>query len=333
MTKAKRLFLIFFMFVPLFLFAKKIELIVDWPVSEKEGLGGSISQALSAKGDTLVVTDFSIYRQFLHKDSKEKFKLNPEIKKVVFWNLPQKFKKIKIERLPQQKLILFMWEPPTVQKKLYKKQIQKHFAKIYTWDDDLVDNVRFFKFYYPVLRPVVSNVPAFEDKKLCTMIFSYKHSRHPQQLYTAREEMIQFFEKKDDKDFEFYGWGWEKTGYRSYRGAVPDKLAVLKNYRFCVCYENIQGKRGYVTEKIFDAFAGGCVPIYWGASNIEEYVPADCFIDRRKFKSNEELYAFLKQMTKNEYEGYLKRITKWLGSEEAKRFSVDNFVKIFAGAI
>ena len=36
---------------------------------------------------------------------------------------------------------------------------------------------------------------------------------------------------------------------------------------------------GYVTEKIFDAFKAGCVPVYWGAENITKYVPAECFID------------------------------------------------------
>ncbi len=333
MDCTRRLFLIFFTFLPLILFGKKVELIADWPISEKEGLGGAINQRLNAKGDMLVVSDFSSYRSFLHKESKEKFTFNPEIKQLVFWNMPQKLKKLKIERLPKEKLILFMWEPPTVQRRLYTKKMQDLFSKIYTWDDDLVDNVRFFKFYYPVLQKMAADLPVFEKKKLCTMVFSNKTSRHPQQLYTAREEMIQFFEKKGGQDFEFYGWGWEKAGYQSYRGTAANKIDVLKNFRFCICYENMQGSKGYITEKIFDAFAAGNVPIYWGASNIEEYVPPDCYIDRRKFKDNEELYLFLKKMTKNDYEGYLKRIKAWLGSESAQRFSVENFAKIFAEAI
>ena len=291
-----------------------------------------INQVLHTKGDALVVSDFSIYHPFLYKDSKEKFTFNPEIKRLVFWNMPRHLKKLKIGRLPKEKLILFLWEPPTVQKRLYTRKMHALFSKIYTWDDDLVDNVRFFKFYYPVLQKMSADIPAFEKKKLCTMVFSNKKSPHPQELYTAREELIQFFEKTNSPDFEFYGWGWEKTGYKSYRGTVANKIEVLKNFRFCICYENMQGKKGYVTEKIFDAFAAGCVPVYWGASNIEKYVPADCFIDRRKFKDNEELYLFLKKMTKNEYEAYLNRIRAWLGTESAQHFSEENFAKIFAEA-
>jgi alpha(1,3/1,4) fucosyltransferase len=49
------------------------------------------------------------------------------------------------------------------------------------------------------------------------------------------------------------------------------------------------------------------VPVYWGAPNVENYIPSDCFIDRRKFESNEALLAFLQKMTKEEWEGYLER--------------------------
>ncbi len=42
-----------------------------------------------------------------------------------------------------------------------------------------------------------------------------------------------------------------------------DKLRYLEHYRFNLCPENSQAK-GYVTEKLFEAIASGCVPIYCG---------------------------------------------------------------------
>lgn len=42
-----------------------------------------------------------------------------------------------------------------------------------------------------------------------------------------------------------------------------DKLTYLQNYRFNLCPENSSAP-GYVTEKIFEAIAAGCVPIYCG---------------------------------------------------------------------
>lgn len=46
-----------------------------------------------------------------------------------------------------------------------------------------------------------------------------------------------------------------------------DKLRYLLNYRFNLCPENSSAK-GYVTEKIFEAIASGCVPIYTGNEGI-----------------------------------------------------------------
>lgn len=44
-----------------------------------------------------------------------------------------------------------------------------------------------------------------------------------------------------------------------------DKKKYLRGFRFNVCPEN-SVTLGYVTEKLFEAFMSGCIPIYWGAS-------------------------------------------------------------------
>jgi len=41
------------------------------------------------------------------------------------------------------------------------------------------------------------------------------------------------------------------------------KASVLGDYKFCLCPENGLHP-GYVTEKLFDAYAAGCVPLYYG---------------------------------------------------------------------
>ncbi|MCL1721757.1 glycosyltransferase family 10, partial [Vibrio parahaemolyticus] len=53
--------------------------------------------------------------------------------------------------------------------------------------------------------------------------------------------------------------------YKSYKGSVESKTHTLKNYKFCICFENAQMIEGYITEKIFDCFFSATVPIYWGA--------------------------------------------------------------------
>lgn len=48
-----------------------------------------------------------------------------------------------------------------------------------------------------------------------------------------------------------------------------DKVAYLKQFYFNICPEN-SDSYGYVTEKIFEAIASGCIPIYWGSYNNPE---------------------------------------------------------------
>ncbi len=257
-----------------------------------------------------------------------------DISAIIFWNINRNFyKHHELWRLPKEKLILFMWEPPTVLPNMYSPEVTRCFSKIYTWDDDLVDNQTYFKFYYPVLLPMLAKLPSFEEKKLCTLVCSNLSSSHPNELYQEREKAISYFEHVNETGFEFYGRGWNETGHCSYRGAIENKIETIKHYRFSICYENIHQIKGYITEKIFDCFAAGNVPIYWGASNIDQYIPSNCFIDRRKFESLSDLHTFIKKMSKEEYNGYLTRIQQFLKSESAQLFSQQHFLKIFCESI
>lgn len=47
------------------------------------------------------------------------------------------------------------------------------------------------------------------------------------------------------------------------------KCAYLENFKFSICPEN-SNRTGYVTEKLFEAFKSGTVPIYWGSDNHPE---------------------------------------------------------------
>lgn len=72
------------------------------------------------------------------------------------------------------------------------------------------------------------------------------------------------------------------------------------------------GLNGWISEKLFDVFAAGRVPVYWGASNVNDYLPKDTFVDYRKFGHPEELHSFLSAMTESEYNEYLEAIEEYL---------------------
>lgn len=305
------------------------------------------TQFLHAHGyeGKVVMVDFKEYapllkkeKGFFHKIARKldftKIKLADDVDKIVFFNVtPSMARKYDLSKLPKEKMVLFMWEPKTVLRRMYLPRIRECFSKVYTLDDSLVDGKTHFKFYYPVMGPMLQDVVPFKEKKLCTLVASNLKSSYVNELYTARKEAIRFFEQTGEESFEFYGRGWNAAEYPSYRGTIGDKIQTIKNYRFNICYENTQGTPGYVTEKIFDCFMAGTVPVYWGAPNIEAYVPKGCFIDRRDFGSMTELHTFLKGMSEEEYHGYLDRIREFLTTDAVKKFTLDQLSEDFYQAI
>lgn len=288
---------------PIYLLAQ-IGLFIDWQSGKPPA---NFARAFEARGHTL---------SSWHPG-------DPCPEQRIFWNLGPQLKGYDFSRFAKETLTLFLWEPPTVQPEGY--ELHKYFGKVFTWDDDLVDGKHFFKFHYPVLKPRIDSIVSFEKKKFCTLIASRLSSKYPKQLYSEREKIIRFFEDKPG-EFDLYGRNWEKRKFKNYKGAIGDKIAVLKEYKYCICYENTRDIKGYITEKIFDCFEAGVIPIYLGASNVEHYIPPTCFIDRRLFKTDADLYKFLKTITPEQYAAYLAAAEKFLNSPQAQAFSEQSFV-------
>lgn len=234
---------------------------------------------------------------------------------------------LRIKKKKAVDLILFMQEPRFVMPENYDESVLECFDAVFTFDDGMVDNKKYFKYLVSEPAGVVNPyAQSFGDKKLLTLIDSNKSSSVPGELYSKRKEAIEYFENNHGEDFEFYGHGWAGRGYKSYRGSVKGKLEAMSQYKFCICYENGE-MEGWVSEKIFDCFFSGCVPIYLGAPNITKYIPADTFIDMRSFKDYEELYAHISAMSEEEYEAYLEHAKAFLESDGFKIFSHEHFVE------
>ncbi|MDD3008365.1 MAG: glycosyltransferase family 10 [Arcobacter sp.] len=248
-----------------------------------------------------------------------------------------------------QKSYLLIFESELIRPDNWNLKNHKYFNKIFTWKDDIIDNKKYFKFNFAQEIPKTINKEVSKKEKLCTLIAGNKKVNHPFELYSKRIEAIRWFEKNHPNDFDFYGIGWDefrsenkyvnillrksklskmfKPSFSSYKGKVDSKKEVLEKYKFAICYENARDISGYITEKIFDCFFAGCVPIYWGANNIKEHIPKDCFIDKRKFDSYEELYKYIKNISDEEYIKYLDNIEIFLNSEKAYKFSSECFAK------
>jgi hypothetical protein len=84
------------------------------------------------------------------------------------------------------------------------------------------------------------------------------------------------------------------------------KLETIGRYHFCLALENSIAP-DYVTEKMFDPFAAGTVPVYLGAPNAADFVPDGSYVDAASFRTPAELAAYLRHLieTPQDYETYL----------------------------
>ena len=230
--------------------------------------------------------------------------------------------------LLNKKIIYIQFEPPVVMS-IHSTKNMKKLAQIFdvvlTWNDDLVDNIKFFKFYFPVPKNELINSIPYKSKKLLVNISGFKISTYPNELYSKRIEAIKYFEENAKDQFDLFGIGWDKSFFPSYRGKIENKLEILKKYKFSVCYENMNNINGLISEKIFDCFFARCIPIFWGAENISDYIPSDCYIDKRKFTTYESLYLYILQMTEEQYNSRLQSIDMYLKSEYFMQFKSQCF--------
>ena len=224
------------------------------------------------------------------------------------------------------KMIYFAWEPPVVSKEHSAEQLIEFlniFDCVMTWNDDLVDDDTFYKINFPQWFEVDSEkyqTIDFSNKKLLTNISMDKSSTHKDELYSARKIVIDFFEKNFSEDFDFYGMRWDKETFKNYKGMCNDKLEVYSQYKYTICFENMKSSNGYITEKLFDCFKAGIVPIYMGAPNVSSYIPENCIIKYDCFNSVSEMYHYISQINETEYEEIRSNISNFLASEKIEVF-------------
>jgi alpha(1,3/1,4) fucosyltransferase len=239
----------------------------------------------------------------------------------------------------KDKLVFFIWEAKVTGPLNFSPEILNRFNRVMTWNDDQLKDPKFIQYCMPMEeREILPKAIPWKEKKLLMNMSMNKFSREKGEMYSARERAVAYFDKHYPNDFDLYGYRWGKPitrlqfmfpslikHYSTYRGSNEDKIGTLSKYKFNICYENVVDVNGWITEKIFNSFQARMVPIYWGAPNITEYVDADTFIDRRKFKDEAELAQFITNMTEEEYNKYLLAQERYVKSDKYRQFTNDVF--------
>ena len=260
------------------------------------------------------------------------------------------------ETRPDIKQCCLLIEPKVVRPNSYRQEMLKKFDLVLTWDDVLLSqlsNARKIRFAVELCQANIAGCAAKihqrRPKHAC-MIYSNQKSSRFGELYSARFSLLQASYTEGNSPIDLYGRGWESRAYstrlmrklatlngfkklmslgytppQAWCGKVAEKKDVLEQYNFCVAYENAFNQEGYVSEKILDSMLSLTIPIYFGSKNIADYIPEDCFIDRRNFNCDAKLLNEIATMGELKIKGYRKAMVEFLSSPEAQVYSNESF--------
>lgn len=256
---------------------------------------------------------------------------------------------------------------PSIYRKI--TDVQDNFRRIFTWSDSdsllhfTKKPLRCQHFHWPQsFDQVHEHIWSRRERKFLVMINSNKLPRvYRHELYTERMRAVAYFGRHEEIDL--YGVGWDEPSWRLgrtripytfrriyrygltqwqkikpdsllqaarrvYRGKAESKSDTLGNYTFAICFEN-SILEGWITEKIFDCFFAGTIPVYLGAPDIEDYIPQDCFIDMRKFPDYASLHKYLKSLTLAEIDGFRLRAREFLASSQFEPFTKRAYANLY----
>jgi hypothetical protein len=262
---------------------------------------------------------------------------------VIFSDVPRDISVLK--DYPQSAIkICLLYESEIIKPWNWYKKNHDMFDLIFTWNDDYIDDKKYFKFNFSCDEELIRNSTGEAHKKYDLIMLCGNHKlKHPNSLYHLRRNVIDWYEKENGNlKFSFWGQGWDKEvlgvcnhytkriasifpflarRYKNYGGYAPDKISILRNSRFAYSIENAKNYNGYVTEKIFDCFWARTIPIYSGPPNIGHLIPKDCYIDAGEFESVASLDKYLYEMNAADYQKRIQNIEQFIQGPQMMLFS------------
>ena len=143
----------------------------------------------------------------------------------------------------------------------------------------------------PIPLSLCTNPPKGQRDRFCAFVVS--NPMNP--VRNAAFKSLDAWKRVDSAGAVFNTMGPGLFAGAGGGGGEARKVEFLKDYRFCITYENSSAP-GYCTEKLLHAKAAGCVPIYWGDPYVERDFDPAGFIDARAFRTPEELVAAVRRV-------------------------------------
>jgi len=201
---------------------------------------------------------------------------------------------------------------------------------------DGVNQSKLKKLFWPqpfnhVLHPFWDNID--REKKIVVINGNHKPASRNNELYSKRIEAMVHLAKQGAVDL--YGRGWDRWFSRSsmwmpywknrtkllsiYKGPCESKFEVLSRYEFSLCFENMT-MDGYMTEKLFDCLYSGCIPIYYGAPDVTNYIDPSIYIDFTAFNNEDELFTHVMSLPQTSIDEMKRNGRQFIQGMEMKLF-------------
>jgi len=251
--------------------------------------------------------------------------------------------------------ILLIGEYKAIRPILYEKSEHRFFDKIFTLENYLIDNKKYFFFNGLQIIPKRA-IFLNKKKKFDKCIFiSNKPNKNKNSYFAKRLEIIDYYKNKPNK-LNLFGRDWDKIitpmnatiGLKIFyfilkkiffifnfkikkynkiwRGEAKNLVSTTSKYKYCFVIENSPTLSG----RIFLSFFAATIPIYYGNMSKIKTIPKNCYINIKKYKKLDKLEKFVNKISKSKYLLYQKKIKNFLKSKKYKKFSVEeDACKIF----
>jgi len=167
----------------------------------------------------------------------------------------------------------------------------------------------YFRINYFLNNPVELPSIPFSSKHLCLFV-----SRNG--LNENKANLWDYLELEYSKDIHHISQYYSKIGSASCYSS-DELLNVFSKYKFIVVMENTH-QPGYITEKIFNVFQAGAIPIYDGAPDICNFIDPESFLSF----NDDDLLEKIDYLKDNE-----KEYNKIINAQKINSSIIDNITK------
>ena len=246
----------------------------QWKQAPKPfGLWGNIKlQAKAPQPDFLLLYQFDFRKLNQQPQQSWRDKLRLRKPQTLKPDLDKLFRGV-----PKERIIYLLREPPlpeVVELNKLNYEQAKPYCSYISGPDDFAPNPD----YMPAIWYITNNfrelndMPPPEKLRPCSWITSGINRTRSHQ---KRLDFLKLL-RQNKVDFDLYGRNLPDWSHSL--GQVANKWNVMAPYYYNLTIENYAGNDWYVSEKLWDALLGWCLPIYYGGGAVDKLLPPGSFL-------------------------------------------------------